>query len=190
MKERFCDNFDCHRLATVFSLKFRAICLDCYLERFFNAPERAIRMNMDHKTEIEVREKVSLVKMAINGAIPVGYDVAVIIIALAELQRDIAALLIERDLPPPEEWEFDEDAFYDNLVAKEAIQEGGGDENDDEILRKAGYDPDEVGAQMKAAAEAALVGCTCDACLDIIRKEIEDAKSRPESDFLPSRIMV
>ena len=28
-----------------------------------------------------------------------------------------------RDLPPPEEWEFDEDAFYDNLVAKEAIQE-------------------------------------------------------------------
>lgn len=42
MKERFCDNFNCHRLATVFNLiTFKAICLDCYLERFFNAPERA-----------------------------------------------------------------------------------------------------------------------------------------------------
>lgn len=61
----------------------------------------------------------------------------------------------------------------------------------DTVLREAGYDPDEIGAQMKAAAEQALAnsaandilletrpseeqGCTCDACLDIIRKEIED----------------
>lgn len=43
-----------------------------------------------------------------------------------------------RNLPPPEEWEFDEDP-----AAKEAIQEEG-EENDYEILRKAGYDPDEV----------------------------------------------
>lgn len=52
--------------------------------------------------------------------------------------------------------------------------------NDDDILRKAGYDPDEIGAQMKAAAEAALArareeqSCTCADCLDIIKKEIED----------------
>ena len=33
-------------------------------------------------------------------------------------------LPIQRDLPPPEEWVFDEDAFYEDATAKEGIQEG------------------------------------------------------------------
>lgn len=52
---------------------------------------------MDHKTEIEVLKQVGQVKLAINEAIPTGIDVAAIIIALAELQRDIARLLYEDD---------------------------------------------------------------------------------------------
>lgn len=47
-------------------------------------------------TEIEVQKKeVSRAKVAINNAIPIGTDIAVIIIALAELQRDMAELLYE-----------------------------------------------------------------------------------------------
>ncbi|KKN15657.1 hypothetical protein LCGC14_0983930, partial [marine sediment metagenome] len=99
--------------------------------------------------------------------------------------------------------------IYSTIESILPIQEG--DESDDEILRKAGYDPDEIGAQMKAAAEAALarialegangfalraraseeMGCTCDACLDIIRdiirKEIEDEKSGPSPIGPPNR---
>lgn len=52
---------------------------------------------MDHKTEIEVLKQVGQVKLAINEAIPTGIGVAAIIIALAELQRDMARLLYDAD---------------------------------------------------------------------------------------------
>ena len=48
---------------------------------------------MDYKTEIEVLKQVGQVKLAINEAIPTGIGIAAIIIALAELQRDMARLL-------------------------------------------------------------------------------------------------
>ncbi len=59
---------------------------------------------MDYKTELEVQKQISQVKLAINAAIPTGIDIAVIIIALAELQRDMAKLL----------YEYADDSFDEN----------------------------------------------------------------------------
>lgn len=48
---------------------------------------------MDYKTMIEIQKQKTRVKLAINEAIPVGVDIAVIIIALAELQAEMGRLL-------------------------------------------------------------------------------------------------
>ncbi len=56
---------------------------------------------MDCETEIEVKKQVNQVELAILAAIPTGIFIPAIIIALAELQYDMARLrlLYEDDNP-------------------------------------------------------------------------------------------
>jgi hypothetical protein len=50
---------------------------------------------MDYKTTVEVQRQVIAIKKAINEVIPVGVDVAAIVIALAEIQGEMGRLLYE-----------------------------------------------------------------------------------------------
>jgi hypothetical protein len=52
---------------------------------------------MDYQTRLELLKQKHKVKMAINEVIPIGTDIAIIIMALAELQAEMAWLLMEDD---------------------------------------------------------------------------------------------
>lgn len=62
---------------------------------------------MDYQTRLHIQKQISKVKLVINEALPVGFEIAAIIAALAELQRDMAYLLYsedEMDETIKEEW--------------------------------------------------------------------------------------
>ncbi len=50
---------------------------------------------MDYKTQLHIQEQVNRIKVVIYQALPSNMDVAAFIIALAELQREMAVLLYE-----------------------------------------------------------------------------------------------
>ncbi|KKK93937.1 hypothetical protein LCGC14_2687920, partial [marine sediment metagenome] len=52
---------------------------------------------MDYKTQLHIQEQVNRIKLVIYQALPSNMDVAAFIIALAELQREMAVLLYKNE---------------------------------------------------------------------------------------------